>query len=122
MSEIKKGYKVLSKHGNSLYSAFDGANSVRYKENEWAMPDEYGGPLCVFDKLKDARSFQYRYDLSCVYECEYIPSSYNEIWQQRSIQRGWVVLTNQYESAALHILPSGTRLAKKVKILKRCEI
>jgi hypothetical protein len=80
----KKGYKVVTAIGSDLLSFIhDKPHSIKYKINEWVMPKEGNGSLCVFSSIDDALDF-FRSEvlifnpglitITKIFTCYYIPS------------------------------------------------
>ena len=106
MIKYTTGYKVVKKR--SLISCvIVGKNIARqYKINKWVKPTKGNGPLCVFNTIEDARNFAW--DFHTIYECLY----------ERSKERT-VYVSNSSEGRSLFLLPTGTILATKVKLIRR---
>ncbi len=108
---VKKGYKVVFVAGNSYWSAICGNGVKEYFINEWiASDEELHGPLAVFDEIKNAIIFSHIFapNTYCIFSCEYQVSENCSLWAPG-------------ETTHISNLPSGTRLAKSVKLVAKCK-
>jgi len=119
------GYKVVVVKGGKNYSCTkrvfrsDHRFSIRYLVNKWVFPFEKCGPLAVFGSLKNAEEFLKKFvdhwgrtdEIFRIYRCEYIPSRGQRLFVGRSDSR---------ESTHLVSLPYDTRLARSVRLEKKC--
>ena len=114
------GYKVVRVRDRRNYSCTGSSNKrcVRYPLNGWVYPFDNCGPLAVFHTLKWAKEFIKQFpsmfdggELFKIYMCRYIPSKGSCLFiGSRSFGN----------SRDLFHLPNGTRLARSVKIIKKC--
>lgn len=126
MREYPIGYKVLRVSGCELWSATGARSAVRYSQVLWTAPEKDNGPLCVFDTLKVAvdwkRAMESADWIKChrggpmyvIWECRYERSPHDSIW---FTYYSLGALKAPHE-VLLHHLPTGTVLARKVRLLK----
>jgi len=118
ITKTELGYKVVRVQDRRNYSCtgrYSKKRCLRYPYNEWVQPFNHCGPLAVFDTLAWAKSFiktffPNRGDFK-IYECRYIPSKGSSLFINKN---------SHWTSTKLENLPAGTRLARSVKIIKKC--
>lgn len=85
---------------------------IEYKEGEWVTPLPDNGPLAVFDTWQNANTFIVGFtdifDEYKIYECEYEPSIFTELWE----------VTDCGVRRMVTRFPKGTLFASKVKLIK----
>jgi len=107
-NKIKTGFKVVSRIHSIFRSAFIG--NLRYEINKWTnRPEGNYGPLAAFDRLCDVEQFlANNIGLArewVVFLCEYIESEERYLYSPHGSMKG-------------NMLPHGTVLADKVKLIK----
>ena len=107
---MKKGFKLVRIREGSYISLFL-LDFVVYKENKLVTPRPSCGPLCVFETKESAMSFcdnvhRCSPNPIVVYECDYIPSTHNKVWDLFGEVEQWR-------------LPKGTVLADGVILRRR---
>ena len=119
-------YKVITKSGNELLSAYIGEIfpnlAIKYKLNEWVKPIK--GILYVFSNLEDAENFKFSRGNS-IFECEV-----------ENPVKGGLIIAGSYQSDHIyrfltshidikefctHFPPNGTITCSAVKLLKEIE-
>ena len=103
---FKIGYKVVNGTAQSWWSAVIG-QSVAYRRNQWTRPQKGNGPLAVFVDQATARGFWKVQACDAIFQVVYEPSREKSIW------------IRDEQSRSLDDLPYGTRLAKRVMLLKK---
>ena len=103
---FKIGYKVVNGAGQNWRSAVIG-QSVAYRRNQWTRPQKGNGPLAVFEKRLLAETFLEGNASDAIFQVVYEPSREKSIW------------IRDEQSRSLDDLPYGTRLAKRVMLLKK---
>jgi hypothetical protein len=111
MTELKEGCKVISVFRGKMYSWVmeSGEGGTFYKPHEWIYPLEKHGPLCVFGDITKA----IKYDAigKCgVWFCLYEESDETDVYNNRG------------DRSPLERLMDGTRLAKKVMLIAKCDM
>ena len=103
------GYKVVKK--KSLISSTIYIHRIKYRINKWVKPLKNCGPLCVFKTKEDALNFVGTacLDFYSIYECLYEPSEEKGVYVE-----GW----KEFKKT-LRVLPKGTALANRVKLIKK---
>lgn len=95
------------------------AGVVRYRQDRWTRPRKGCGPLAVFRRIKSAQkfrnSFQPLNQTWEIWECEY--RKYQD--PLPSEEGGWRVKKLWVGSRFAWVVPSGTALAEKVRIMRR---
>ena len=108
----KKGIKVCRISFGDFISAFADGRRVKYEINKWTKRPKKSGPLAIFDNLESAEKFSGLSFLNvnnrAFFSCKYKPSK--EITLYKKYKGG--------EITERFVLPNGTILADKVKILK----
>lgn len=82
---------------------------VTYGAGSWAKPQLNCGPLSVFKSVEAAKSFMNDYFLSSrleIWKCEYIRSHYTKLW-------------TPFRRSPPQLVPVGTVLADKVKLIEK---
>ena len=106
---MKIGYKVVKKYTlkSAIVNFCNQIGTVRYKINEWVKPGKGCGPLCVFsyNNIDSAKLFAGPRDT--IYECVYKQSEELQVY------------TKDRRGTDLVGLPYGTRLAYRVKLIRR---
>ena len=117
----KKGYKLCRNENNRLISYYVGANEVEYFINKWISRPNDCGPLVVFDSLENLLyNFFKLMNYYKIFECEYVPSKDKKIWK-KNIHLLFPE-DDDYLYVQSDLLPKGSILADKVKIIKEIEI
>lgn len=114
----KTGWKVVTKkpNGNLCSILHYQAGAVRYIPGKDTYPKHTNGPLCVFKTRAKARQFAagMLHHSTRVYKCQYTPSKENKIWIETDSLSDCPC--NKL-TLLLSGLPTGTVLAKSVKLL-----
>ena len=98
-----RGYKVVELAGRKKMS-WSGGRNVRYLVGKFVRPDKNCGPLCVFTDLYYAERLKTVFD--AIYRCEFTPSTATRVW-------------DSFGEAPVDHLSFGTRLATRVKLIRR---
>ena len=109
MGKIRTGFKVCdNRYG--FRSAFSFGKEVSYEINTWTYQPHGCGPLAVFERLSDVDNFiGHNITLMGTNEtflCEYEESREKELYDDKG---------NKFT----YILPHGTALATRVKLIKK---
>ena len=120
---IKRGYKVCAKLSDDRFvsSAITGIAQVTYIIGQWVKPKPNSGPLCVFDTKLKAQDYVSAYATrGKIFACEYEPVSAQEIIDDHGMYILWhYAQDNKFRGIGHNVcLPSGTRLAKRVKLIE----
>lgn len=115
MNETEIGYKVVKREDDKLVSASVGNGKVIYAPGIEVKPRMWGGPLTVFSSK--FRAIGFIAELSdetrpvCeVFKCEYVPTKAQSVWRLKDLM---------INSKPLAELPTGTTLAKSVKLIEK---
>lgn len=116
MTTICKGFKVCATNseGTRFFSMSLVAERVEFIKHVSVRRPKFCGPITVFRTQRHARKFMGKIGWTLVlFSCEFEPSEDNEVW------------SNENEYARRHplsALPTGTRLADSVKLIKRLDL
>lgn len=108
-TNVQRGWKVVRGGGKRPFisgiTTMAERRTVVYLRNRWIGPKRGMGPLCVFARRYEARSFRFeQMRTKKIVPCLYVPSAHKRIW-------------DNFSSRPLNELPSGTMLASEVKII-----
>lgn len=118
MDKTKQGWKVFSTTPSRDVFKSCGVPikySLAYIRGVPRVPNDGCGPMCLFSKKSQAERYirkrlPYGHKSSEFYfrilKCEYLPSMENNVW------------TNEMIRSHITILPAGTILADKIKIME----
>jgi hypothetical protein len=114
--ETKEGFKVVTpghrRGGLWSCTVWPYSCSVEYIKDVWTSHHEDNGPLAVFSSADDALSFSDSLEICCeIWKCEYEESAKQQLWME------W---GNEYVTIP-YVIPPGTVLADRVKLIERVE-
>jgi len=118
---LKKGYKICKKTYSGKYlSAFNLGRETEYVKKKYTKRQQNCGPFAVFGVFGDAIAFfdkaYYRNDTNAVIlKCKYKESKTERLYFVD-------VMGYRIDNKGIGKIPSGTRFADEVKILKEVEI
>jgi len=107
----RNGFKICRKFFKDDYrSAFTDGNVVNYFLGEWIEKPKKCGPLAVFDTIEHVNQFLWYgggYNNQKIFKCKYIKSKETYLYTMRPF------ISSRF------ILPKGTCLADKVKLIEQ---
>jgi len=115
--KIEEGYKVIHKHinGQRVSCIYGIASTVYYIPDKFVEPRDGEGPLAVFRSLKDVRNFcRFPNKNREIWKCEYEPSTGKNLF---SYKCEW--MRGKRKERHIVNLPLGTKLARRVKLIKK---